>query len=329
VTPIERLDFDAAELINEHPPAWRNSNKQVVYEIACPPGSVHHGRIGFTRWEAMALPAAVEPARADLVLARRGFYDYAPILDPAEGVEWHVNFADPHLFVAYGGPLFAQEEIQVAEHPALGALREALNAAGVRSTTLGHAGPTPILVSGVERRVSIRTGPNAAAGRPRGLYGNEFARADPAAVRQATSRIDPPTISNLVAMSAPPGGYGRYRQEEIGSILSTACTGFRAAVLESARLRGDGTHVAVHTGYWGCGAFGGNRVLMATLQVVAAGMAGLDRLAFHTGGRGGEAPLEKALGIRTNLDAGGPIENRALVEKLVGIGFEWGVSDGN
>ena len=329
MTPIERLDFDAAELMKEHPPAWRNSNKQVVYGIACPPGSVHHGRIGFTRWEAMAVPAAVESARTDVVVSRHGFYDYEPVLDPAEAVEWHVNFADPHLFVAYGGPLFAQDEFQVAEHPALGALREALDAAGIRSTTLGRAGPTPILVTEVERRVSIRTGPNAAAGRPHGLYGNEFARADPEAVRQATRRIEPPTISNLIAMSAPPGGYGRYGHDVIESILATAYTGFRAAALESAWLRGEGTHVAVHTGYWGCGAFGGNRVLMALLQVVVAQMAGLERLAFHTGGPGGGAPLEKALDTLASLGAGGPIETQALVEELGGMGFEWGVSDGN
>jgi len=329
VTPIERLDFDAAALMREHPPVWRDPNKRVVYEIACPPGSVHHGRIGFTRWGAMVPPARVEPARTDLILSRPGFYPYAPVLDPAEAVEWHVNFADPHLFVAYGGPLFAQDEIQVAEHPALGALKEALAAAGVGSTTLDRNGPTPILVTGVERRMSIRTSPDAAAGRPNGLYGNAFERADPEVVRRATSRIDPPTISNLVAMSAPPGGYGVYRQDVIESILTTAYTGFRAAMLESSLLRGDGTRVAVHTGYWGCGAFGGNRVLMALLQVVAAEMAGLDRLVLHTGGQGGDAPLEKAVDLLRGTGSDVGITTRALVEEVVGMAFEWGVSDGN
>ncbi len=33
---------------------------------------------------------------------------------------WHVNFADRHLFVAYGSPLMAQDEIQCMEHPVLG-----------------------------------------------------------------------------------------------------------------------------------------------------------------------------------------------------------------
>ncbi len=327
--PIERLEFDTAELVREHPPAWRNANKRLVYEIACPPDAGHGGRIGYSRWEAMALPAEVLPVPADLVVARPGFYDYAPILDPAGAVEWHVNFADPHLFVAYAGPLFAQDEMQVAEHPALGALREALDAAGSRAMTLDREVPTPILVAGVERRVSIETAPDPKAGRPHGIYGNAFARADPDVVRRATSPIVPPTISNLVAMSAPPGGQGRYTEDEISSILATAYTGFRAARLESARLQGEGTRVAVHSGYWGCGAFGGNRVLMATLQAVAAGMAGLDRLVFHTGGPGGDAPLDRSLGVLDELLGGGPLRTGSLIERLVEMGFAWGVSDGN
>lgn len=76
-------------------------------------------------------------------------------------MEWHVNFADPHLFVAYAGPLFAQDEMQVAEHPVLAALKQALDADGVDSRTDGDAGPTPVLVTGAERRVSIASDPTA------------------------------------------------------------------------------------------------------------------------------------------------------------------------
>ena len=234
-----------------------------------------------------------------------------------------MNSADPHLFVAYGGSLFAQDEVQVAEHPALGPLKEALAAADVRSTTLDHNGPTPVLVMGVEPRVSIETGPNPAAGRPNGLYGNAFARADPETIRAATTRIDPPTISNLIAMSAPQGGYGLDRQDVIESILTTAFTGFRAAVVESTKLRGKDASVVVHTGYWGCGAFGGNRVLMALLQLVAANMAGLERVVFHTGGPGGEVPLERASSILSDLGGRGRIETQVVLEELVGMGLEW------
>lgn len=82
---------------------------------------------------------------------------------------------------------------------------------------------------------------------------------------------------------------GRYRLDEITGTLVTAFTGFRAAVEESERQLG-GMSCVIHTGYWGGGAFGGNRVLMSMLQILAAQMAGVDRLVFHTGAPGGECP---------------------------------------
>jgi len=329
--PIERREFDADTLFVQHPPIWHHPSKQVVYDIALAPGDSPGGQLAYSRWEAMPLPdrLGLEPADA-LVLGRDGYFDYEPVLDPAGAVEWHVNFADPYLFVAYGSALFAQDEMQVAEHPALGALLEALRSDGGRPVTVEHGQPTPILIMGVERRCRVATDPNHAEGRPYGLYGNAFARASADAIARATTRIDPPTITNLIAMAAPPGGYGRYRTDEIELVLATAFTGFRAAVLESGRHCGAGVRVAVHTGYWGCGAFGGNRVLMAILQVLAARMAGLDRLVFHTGDIGGRAPLTEASQIiREDLGGQANQETRESIVRIEAMGFEWGVSDGN
>jgi hypothetical protein len=329
--PIERRDFVVATLMAEYRPIWHHPNKQIVFEIACTPDAVLGGRLAYSRWEAMPLPASLKPAMAArLVRVQDGFYDYIPSLDPDVGIEWHVNFADPHLFVAYASSLFAQDEMQVAEHPTLGAMREALIADGLATVTVARGEPTPVLVMGAERRCRVATSPDAAEGRPAGLYGNAFARADGDAVRRATTPIEPPTITNLIAMAAPPGGYGRYGADEIESVLTTAFAGFRAAVLESRRERGRATPVAVHTGYWGCGAFGGNRVLMALLQVLAAGSAGLDQLVFHVGDPRGREPLEAALrlingSLGTDLDLG----TRELINRIEMIGFEWGVSDGN
>jgi hypothetical protein len=191
--PIDRRAFVTAALMADDPPRVHNTNKQVVLDIACPPGAVHAGRIGYSRWAAMALPEVLEPVPDDLVASVPGFFDYRPVIvDGGEVVEWHVNFADPHLFVAYAGGLFAQDEMQVAEHPGLASLKQALVAAGVKTGTDGPDGPTPVLVTGVERRVAIETNPDAAVGRPYGLSGNAFAAADPQAVRRATAPIDPP-----------------------------------------------------------------------------------------------------------------------------------------
>lgn len=45
---------------------------------------------------------------------RRGAFDYAAPKEP-KVVTWHMNFVDPHLFVAYDSSLLAQGELQVTE----------------------------------------------------------------------------------------------------------------------------------------------------------------------------------------------------------------------
>ena len=328
--PLEREVFQAERLMADHPPIWRHPNKQVVFEISCPPGSIHRGEIHYSRWAAMELLARLDArAAARRVEGHGGFYNYAPAPGAGRGAEWHVNFADPNLFAAYGSPLFAQDEMQVAEHPALGALSEALEAGGRRVVTAERGRPTPVLVTGVERRCRIATDPDAGEGRPHGLYGNAFARADAETVRRATTAIDPPTTTNLIAMAAPAGGDGRYSARTIERILATAFTGFRAAVLESARHHGDRRPVFVHTGFWGCGAFGGHRVLMAMLQALAAEMAGVERLLFHTAGPGGADALSAAIVRINNLASAHAVETRSLIDQITAIGFAWGVSDGN
>lgn len=327
--PLERLTFDAAALVAEHPPVLRHTNKLVVYSVACPEGSVHAGTIGYTRWPAAALPTHVKPgAVLGHVRARPEIYQYERPEDMPDASEWYVNFADPLLFYAYGSSLFAQDEMQSAEHPALGSLVEALHVGSHRAVTEDETGPTPVLVTGVERRCMVTIDRNDAEGRPRGLYGNEFSAASPDAVRRATKRLDPPTVTNIIALAAPSYGVGPYTRETIERILVTAHTGFAAAMRESA-LIAPGRPVVIDTGYWGCGVFGGNRVLMSLLQLLAAGMAGVDRLVFHTIGPEGAAPFEEALGIlEQDLAPRGEMTVDDLIDYVLARGFLWGMNDG-
>ncbi len=328
--PLQRRTYEAAALVRQHPPALRHPNKQALFAIACPPGAVHSGRLEYSRWPAFPLPLRLEldPAQGrSLVVVRDGFYDYRPVLDPGAGLEWHVNFADPNLFYAYGSALFAQDEIQVAEHPALGSLREALVDEGQPSTTIANGRPTPVLVMRAERRVAIRTAPGTETGGPSWLYGMAFATATPDAVREAATRIDPPTLSNIIAIVAPYGGSGRYQREQIRLALSTAYSGFRAAVLESRRTAGRDSLVAAHSGFWGCGAFGGNRVMMTLVQVLAADMAGVARLVLHVGDPSGRASVERALELAPGFSTAASADE--LVACVEALGLVWGVSDGN
>ena len=62
----------------------------------------------------------------------------------------------------------------------------------------------------------------------------------------------PPPANSAIANSLGPS---------VEEVFATAYTGFRAARAES----GAGFEVVVHTGHWGTGAYGGDRVLMALL----------------------------------------------------------------
>ena len=87
-----------------------------MFDVACPPRSEHRGSIAYSRWASLELAATVRPAEAARrVIVREGMYDYAPTPGPgardgAIGIDWHVNFADRQLFLAYGSGLFAQDE---------------------------------------------------------------------------------------------------------------------------------------------------------------------------------------------------------------------------
>lgn len=315
VEPAEicRERFAARELTARHPPRISFEKKRLLLALAWPAGYVQHGDIVLSRWRAGALPDALGSAAPELVM-REDFFAYeaaAPGWD-----DWYVNFADPRLFGFYGGALLAQDELQVAEHPALASLREAMQERSrtdprLAPLTRDNDGPTPVLVRGAERRLWIDT--------TRGLYGNAFARASEEAIRAAVHVLDPARPSHIIAMAAPAGGRGEYDRATIEDALGTAAAAFSAARVESARA-GAGPRVGVHSGNWGCGAFGGNRVLMTLVQLLAARIAGLDRLTFHT-----TAPLD----YRSACAMAAHVPQRGFVEWLVAQRFQWGESDGN
>src|SRR5262249_9367407 len=99
--------------------------------------------------------------------------------------------------------------------------------------------------------------------------------------------------------------------------------------LESKLAREDAT-VTVHTGHWGTGAFGGNKVLMATLQMLAARIAGIDALVFHTfDALGTEAWVAADRLARELFPSGTAPEVVDVLGRLHAMRFAWGVSDGN
>ncbi|MBD14888.1 MAG: hypothetical protein CMJ72_06945 [Planctomycetaceae bacterium] len=326
-TPIVQRTYSADEIMTSSPPIW-SPVKQLVFDLSSPLGTRHRGELQFRRWYVEDFPELM-PSGPDLIITgKENVYDYVPLGDDESALAWHVNFADPELFVAYGSPLMAQDEIQAAEHPVLGALREKLLTDPSESITLTvEAGePTPITIANIERRCIVMTDADQEKARPNGLYGNRFAKASPEIIRNAVIPLNPSTQSNLIAMAAPYGGFGEYDRAEVKYILQTAYTGFDAVRSETMRLKSSNAQVHIHTGFWGCGAFGGNRLLMLLLQIYAAKLAQVNSLVIHTVDQTGSDWLKEA-----QNRISGHLENTPgqFIQWIVSLNLRWGESDGN
>ena len=254
-------------------------------------------------------------------------------------MHWHMNFADPHVFGYYGGALLAQDELQVVEHPVLASVKEALCAATTTTTTTtpNEAGAaaeaaaagllpltvdpysgaaTPILVQGAPRRVALDTSR---------LYGDLFAQADSTLIDESVRVLDddPPTVSNILALSALQPFVGLYTITQIQQLFETAYTGFRAIVRQSSPA----TAVTLHTAHWGCGAFGGNKGLVAAIQLLAAGTAGLDRVEYWCGfGSTDRQAVEHGHAVAQLLSGQAVSE---VCELLDSAGYGWGCANEN
>jgi hypothetical protein len=316
---LGRVELDAATLWRMYPPRLHHPNKRLVLDLAGGLARTPRGELVVARYGMPDLPPL--PEDAPRATHEDGFFSYAPSPDAAH--VWHVNFANQYLFCAYGAAAFAQDEIQVAEHPVLGSVLEALTAErrdGLPPLTREGGRPTPVLIKGAERWCAIDTEPELAF--PYGIYGRRFATAKAEALRQAVTRIDQAPLTNLIAMEAPQGA-GRYTAGQIADIVVTASAGFTAARAESR-----GARVIVHTGHWGTGAYGGNPVLMATAQLLAARFAGLDAIVYHSNSDAGREAFELGRRYAGSLSASG-----ASLTNVVGaieeLGLSWGTSDGN
>ena len=240
VVLLESACFSSSQLVAKDFPLHRlHPNKLTVYSKACPDGPVSLSdsvQLMVTRW-ARALRSGDPPGAQLQGLAARvmvaetlaagpwqppsvqpDLFDY-PASTPST-VHWHVNFADLHLFGYYASALFAQDEMQAAEMPVLAHLREALSSGArdpkaVPPVTRNGKQPAPILVSGAERMVKVHTDPNSQHCRPYCVYGNEFGAASKFAVETATEVLQPPVISNILAMESVKYGQGRYTKEEV------------------------------------------------------------------------------------------------------------------
>lgn len=67
---------------------------------------------------------------------------------------------------------------------------------------------------------------------------------------------------------------------------------------------------------------------MTMLQILAAEMAGLERIVFHTGDSLGVAAIDEVKKLfEDDLIHGSPIATRELIQRIEARGLQWGVGD--
>lgn len=322
---VPRVSYNTKELVLNTTLPQLYPNKAFFYSLACPIGCKHDGELSIAQYNVIPLSGEDKQHKETIFSMEENVYTYVT----EEAVtSWWVNFTGRRLFIAYASDLFSQDEIQVAEHPVLCHLKEALSST-YSSYSKDEANPTmarfqskacPVLIRGVERRCAITIGPS--------LYGRAFAVATEDDIWMNTDVLAPNTThTNLICMSARSHGIGRYERDELLDLYTTAYTAFSGAVNES-RLNDANTLVTIHTGHWGCGAYGGNQVVMVLIQQQAAIDAGIDKLVYHTVDKRGSLAYLTAIKKRNDLFPNGCISSKLFVEKLMSENYEWGNPDG-
>ncbi len=203
-----------------------------------------------------------------------GTFQYSPSTE--DTITWTANFADPNPFSAAGSYNFAQDEIQVAEHPSLVHIRHLLpddnKPLEIYQADLHYNVPR---AGQFDTMTKFENGPLD----DKTLYGNNFTNASE---EEITSKLDifkTPTNSNIFLIIAPtispiPGE--SYKKDEIEALFGTAYIAFYALEASS-----PGKTVIVETGNWGTGAYGNSPQMSYLLQIAAARFAGIDVLKMY------------------------------------------------
>lgn len=168
------------------------------------------------------------------------------------------------------------------------------------------------------------------------VYGNAFAKASERQLIQACQYLPKAQIVNLIAIEAPSHGRGSYTRDQVDYILVTCYAGFKAAQMlankthalntKNARgsiSRGGNTHfrTIIHTGWWGCGAYGNNRQMMILTQLLAAYWAQIDELVFHTQTNDYQKDIEAAQGFVAKLLQEKGVDN--VIDQIVRLNLQW------
>lgn len=221
-------------------------------------------------------------SQGTLITKKKGVFEYPQ--DNESTVHFTANFADSNLFGFYNKDLCAQDELQTMELPSLPFVKKALQSNGGNLDRLNEGSFEVALITGAKRR-----------GRVGGsLYGNNFNAANTGKIDQNTTLLEPRS-ANIFCMAAPHIGFAKgkpYHKEDLEKLFYRSYGAFSAIKSKSTKK------AAVHTGNFGCGAFGNSPKVAAILQIAAARLANVDELYYYPMNR--EAEYDEALAFLDN-----------------------------
>ncbi|HSW72130.1 MAG TPA: hypothetical protein VLG44_01815 [Chlamydiales bacterium] len=238
---------------------------------------------------------------------------------------WVSNFADKNLFFGAMGGLFAQDEIQTAEHPGMQNLRRTI-------VDLGEIDSKPVcilqddevaVVEDVERRARFNSF--------KGIYGQDFQFAEWPLIEGQCTKITT-TKSNIIAFRAPDMGSSKkgllYTREDLSRFLYRAL----AASLAIKANTPPKEKAIWETGLAGTGAFGNSIAVSVILQFAAANFAGVDVVDFFPFNHGDA--VKAAFNQYKQIEAANLGKSpEALLDYLFAnrerLNLRYGASDGN
>lgn len=324
------LELECEELMAVHTPKFTNERKRKLFEkTKKKKESTLSGDVIITR----CTPDTKEIDKATFVKTdvkikqNAGFFNYEKDKDSVDRKVWWMNYADPKLFGFYANEFFAQDEIQVLEHPILACVRRYLIDPGeenMEPRTLVQNGDeliaTPYLIENVPLWMTVNSYPKLPDGTPVRIYGASFTEAPQEAIDIGCKVFQGDLKDNIMAIAAPSFRRGKYSYEEIELVLKTLISAF----LQAKDLAPEKKCI-VHGGNWGCGAFGGNLELMYFAQIYAASVCGIDELVLHF--IQDDDIFDDAEWKYKQLDKEMSLES--VVYYLLEQGYKWGRSDGN
>ncbi len=322
------LKLKVQELIKNYPPVYESPRKLAYYERAAFIHRKQKGLVTLSRWRfpderTTPLDLRENPIEIEITSS---FFDYLDEDTESKRV-WYVNFADPRLFGYYNSDMFAQDEIQTFEHPLLGGLLtylEKMAIPGFEPLTIVKTKPTPYLVEKIPYWIKVNTSPVLKDGSKANIYGRYFKYADKKTLDAAITVIQKEETNNILAIAAPSCGHGNdlYTKGEIRLILKTLLVGFGACARKT--IASKHSECVIHTGNWGCGAFGNDKELIYLSQILCASVAGVSKIVFHGLTDDDKEILE---GAQKKLAVRSDTEN--LTDFLLSQNYRWHFSDGN